>query len=102
MTDSDSRLHDERRAAIWREAYASDSLLDVLAGLYAQEINVGMQAFWDGGWEVWFGDRDLNGIRQSEHFVAEAFPEVVGWLKLTAEQLYPVLRRHRLGVEAYV
>ena len=98
----DSRLHDERRAAIWREAWDSSDLSLVLAALYAQEINVGMQSFWDGGWDVWFGDRDLNGIRQSEHFSDTEFHTVAEWLKLTAEQLHPVLRRHRLGVEAYV
>lgn len=101
MTDEDDRLHTERRNAIWREAYASDDLLTVLSGLYAHEINVGFQSFWDGGWEVWFGD-EMNGKRRSEWFVAERLDEAVDWLKLTAEELYPVLRRRRMGIDAYV
>ena len=100
MSD-DSRLQDDRRATIWREAYASDDLHAVLAALYEQEINLGMQSFWDGGWDVWFGDQ-MNGRRRTETFPPEEFDHIVGWLKQTAEELYPVLRRHRLGVEAYV
>ena len=105
MSD-DSRLQDERRATIWREAYASDDLHAVLAALYEQEINLGMQSFWDGGWDVWFGSVETHGFpdtrRRTETFPPEAFDSIVGWLKQTAEELYPVLRRHRLGVEAYV
>lgn len=100
MSD-DTRLQDERCATIWREAYASDDLLTVLAGLYAQEINLGFQGFWDGGWDVWFGDQ-MNGLRRTETFLPEEIDSIVPWLKKTAEELYPVLRRRRLGVEAYV
>ena len=101
MTDEDDRLHTERKSAIWRDAYASDDLLTVLAGLYAHEINVGFQSFWDGGWDMWFGD-NLNTRRVTEHFEPEALDEVVNWLKLMAEDLYPVLRRRRMGIDAYV
>lgn len=97
----DDRLHTERIAATWREAYESNDLLTVLKALYDMEINVGMQAFWDGGWDVWFGD-EMNGKRRTEHFRNEDFGEVVSWLTLTAEELHPVLRRYRMGIEAYV
>ena len=35
-------------------------LSDVLAALYASEINCGLESFWDGGFRVWIGD-PLNG-----------------------------------------
>ena len=98
---SDDRLYAERNAAIWREAYTSDDVLTVLAGLYAQEINAGLQTFWDGGTEVWLGD-DLNGRRRSETFDRDSFGEIAQWLKLTAEEVWPILRRHRMGIDAYV
>ena len=98
---SDERLQTERNAAIWREAYASDDALTVLAGLYAQEINAGLQTFWDGGTEVWLGD-DLNGRKRTESFDRDSFGEIPQWLKLTAEEVWPVLRRHRIGDLAYV
>ena len=100
MSD-DSRLHDERRAEVWRLAWDSLDLVEVIAALYAQEINVGLQTFWDGGMEVWIGD-DMNGRRRSETFAPGEFAQAVWWLKLTAEEVYPVLRRHRLGIDAYV
>ena len=100
MTE-DTRLHEESIAARWRAAYDSDDLLTVIAALYAQEINVGLQTFWDGGLDVWIGD-EMNGRKVTENFRPEDIGQVAQWLKLSAEQCYPVLRARRIGDLAYV
>lgn len=97
----DTRIHEEDISAKWREAWDSPLLLSVIAGLYAQEINVGLQTFFDGGCDVWIGD-DMNGRARQETFDRDSFGEIVQWLKLTAEEVYPILRRRRIGDLAYV
>lgn len=39
----------------------------ILKELYAREINVSISSFYDGGWEVRFGDR-INGFENSDDF----------------------------------
>ena len=60
----------------------------VLQALYAHEINVGMQSFYDGGWQVWIGD-EMNGRRAEESFEREDFHEIPAWLMRAATRLYP-------------
>lgn len=36
------------------------TLEDVLARMYASEINCRIACFWDAGWDVWLGD-EVNG-----------------------------------------
>lgn len=69
---------------------------EVLAGLYASEINYSLTCFWDAGVEVKLGDA-LNG------FTAEAnVPNIAAaaaWLDEQARQQYPdshYAQSHRL------
>lgn len=92
----DSRLHEQRLAALWAHAYADGTLPVVLDALYAHEINVGMQSFYDGGWGLWLGD-EMNGHRADGLFDAgRSVDEFAGWLLKTAEDYYPALRTARL------
>lgn len=102
MTDDvqDSRFHEERLRKLWAQAYESADLMTVVTGLYAHEINVGLQTFYDGGVDVWLGD-PMNGRRIEESFDRDAMGEIVGWLQRTAEDYYPTLKRGRLDVLQY-
>lgn len=91
----DPRIHEQRLAALWAHAYASETLVTTIHALYAHEINVGLQTFYDGGCDVWLGD-DMNGRRVSETFDRDSFAEIAGWLVKTAEGYYPLLRQSRL------
>lgn len=59
---------------------------DVLKGLYASEINFGLQAFWDGGVAAWLGD-SINGKR-IEHSGLK-IEELADWLHSSALRYYP-------------
>ena len=93
----DERIEDARRRKLWHEAFLHGDLGQILRALYAHEINVGLQSFWDGGWNVWFGD-ELNGPRVKEHFDPDSFDEIADWLKRTAEDYYPALKKGRVAV----
>ena len=93
----DARIEEQRRRVAWHSAFLRGDLGQILRALYAHEINVGMQSFWDGGWDVWFGD-DMNGRRTAEHFDPDSFDEIADWLKRTAEDYYPALKKGRVAV----
>lgn len=103
MTDDapDSRLHEQRLAAQWAHAYADGTLPVVLDALYAHEINVGMQSFWDNGWDVWLGDLEWKG-RVGDVVSFSTAAEIAPWLIKTAEDYYPLLRTARLTMSARV
>jgi len=63
LEPQDARIEEQRRRVAWHSAFLRGDLSQILRALYAHEINVGMQSFWDGGWDVWFGD-DMNGPAQ--------------------------------------
>lgn len=63
-------------------------LHDVLAALYAREINFGMQSFWDDGVEVWIGD-DMNGRRAQANISGRSAADIARWLSEAAWELYP-------------
>lgn len=65
-------------------------LVDVLAFLYAHEINCGLSSFWDGGFDVWIGDA-ANGIRAQTTYDVDDLAHVGLWLAETAGVLYPIL-----------
>lgn len=97
----DTRIWETTRRARWAEAFRVGTLDAVLQGLYDNEINVGFQAFWDGGWTVWIGD-EINGHAAGEHFKRDSFGEIADWLKMTAEARYPKLKEGRSAVmDAY-
>lgn len=102
MTDvQDARIWEARRRERWAEAFRLGTLQDVIHGLYVNEINVGLQSFWDGGWDVWIGD-EMNGHLAEEHFDPSAFDEIADWLRTTAEARYPKLKEGRSAVmDAY-
>ena len=87
----DVRTLVERGVAIWAEAKVAGTLEAVLDALYRHEINVGLQSFWDGGWEVWIGD-DMNGHRAECNFTGDEIDEIVPWLIDCADKMYPGLR----------
>lgn len=92
----DSRVHEDRLALQWAHAYADGTLEVVLDALYSHEINVGMQSFWDGGWDVWFGSgQGWNDLRAQENFDRESLAKIAPWLLKTAEDLYPLLKQSR-------
>lgn len=62
------------------------TLPEVLAGLYASEINCGLSSFWDAHWECWIGD-EMNGLKAEESFVR--LDDVAGWLHDQAIRSYP-------------
>lgn len=94
----DARIEEQRRRVAWHSAFLRGDLSQILRALYAHEINVGMQSFWDGGWDVWLGDPVYNGKQKSEHFDNDSFDEIADWLKRTAEDYYPALKKGRVAV----
>lgn len=68
---------------------ARHSLPAVLAALYRNEINCGLQSFWDGGWTVWIGDDDWNGREALAEFDAREDSHIAAWLAEAAAHLYP-------------
>jgi hypothetical protein len=58
----------------------------VLAWLYANEINCGLESFWDRGWTVYLGD-EINGQRWV--YVAESLEEAAAALYEAALIMYP-------------
>ena len=60
----------------------------ILQTLYANEINVGMQSFYDGGWTVWIGD-EMNGRRVEQTFDNDEINDILAWLLKHASALYP-------------
>lgn len=69
--------------------------LQIMAALYASEINCGLQSFWDGDWTAWIGDV-MNGKREAANFYSEGtgvdlMPlRLAGWwLGSTAAKAYP-------------
>lgn len=60
----------------------------LLQKLYASEINVGLQSFWDGGWTFWIGD-EINGRREEITFDDNGFDRAEVWFAETAVRLYP-------------
>lgn len=75
----------------WDATVRDCTLGTVLEILYANEINCGLQSFWDGGWTVWIGD-EMNGRRAERSFEREQFADIAPWLADTAETLYPALK----------
>ena len=68
--------------------YSTLALEDVMAWLYASEINCGIASFWDGGFTLFLGD-DMNG-RTWEITIAAAELSTAGnLLTLAAFSLYP-------------
>ena len=76
------------------------NLTDVMATLYAEEINCGCASFWDGGFEVWLGDQDYNGIKAARSFWPNGrysdhpspdFADAGEWLWEQAVKEYPSL-----------
>lgn len=60
----------------------------ILQTLYSNEINCGMQSFWDGGWTVWIGD-EMNGRRAEQTFDNDELNDIPAWLLKTASAIYP-------------
>lgn len=63
-------------------------LCRILAALYASEINVGLQSFWDAGYRVWLGDQS-NGRRCVRDFAAHELQDMPQWLDEMARVHYP-------------
>jgi hypothetical protein len=59
-------------------------LAKVMADLYAQEINCGIESFWDAGFTVWIGD-DLNERKAEATFKADELDQATEWLAANAE-----------------
>lgn len=68
----------------------SDSLTEVLDRLYAHEINVRIESFWDGGWDASLGDV-INGWidPKPDVLTANTLQELAGILDHTARRLFP-------------
>jgi hypothetical protein len=66
----------------------SDNLLDVIAALYASEINCSVSTFWDTGWTVRLGD-DMNRFAAEATFRPEELDGAAAWLAERACALYP-------------
>lgn len=90
----DVRFRDAQLAEIWARAYDEPILPSVLAALYAHEINVGMQSFYDEGYSLWIGD-EMNGEKADT--VLSDPNEIGPWFVKTAEDYYPLLRQSRLN-----
>ncbi len=65
-----------------------DNLLDVIAALYASEINCSVASFWDAGWTVRLGD-EMNGFAAQATFGPEELDRVASWLTAEACRHYP-------------
>lgn len=50
-----------------------------LKALYAEEINVQISSFWDGGWTVKIGD-EMNGFSEEALFWNENFDKIAEYL----------------------
>jgi len=93
----DARIEEQRRRVAWHSAFLRGDLSQILRALYANDISVGMQSFWDGGWYVWIGG-EPTAPRVEEHFDNDSFDEIADWLKRTAEDYYPALKKGRVAV----
>lgn len=60
--------------------------MSVMQTLYDAGINVSVSSFWDGGFDVRFGDK-MNGFK--EGFNSRDWLECERWLMKTACRLYP-------------
>jgi hypothetical protein len=63
-------------------------LVTVIQKLYAKEINVGLQANWDAGIQVWIGD-DPSGHLAEQTFTVGQLPYAGKWLMEMARVHYP-------------
>jgi len=62
------------------------TLLDVMAALYASEINCRVSSFFDSGWTLQLGD-ELNGFKAEATFYD--FDEAADWLRAAAIEHFP-------------
>jgi hypothetical protein len=65
---------------------------DVIEDLYDSEINVGLQADWDGGITVWIGGPQGtpgNEVRAERAFGRNEFGAIAAWLDAEAKRLFP-------------
>lgn len=93
VQQDDSRYSVDALRARWNAAKREGDLAAILAALYAHEINVGLQSFWDGGWDVWIGD-EMNGKRCETTFMDRDMgvsTDIPAWLVEQAERIYPAL-----------
>lgn len=68
------------------------SAWDIVQQLYQSEINVGLQADFDGGIAVWIGGplcTPGNAILASRTFGPEEFEDVAAWLDGEVRRLFP-------------
>lgn len=65
----------------------------VMKELYDEEINCGIESFWDAGFTVWIGD-EVNGKRAERGFDVQELDRVEGWLRNEARKLYPTIEEN--------
>lgn len=92
MTDL-SKSQQRRLATQCSGAGGALNLEDVIAALYACEINCSVSSFWDGGFDVALGD-SMNGVTDQENF--RTLSEAAEWLWRKA------IERHANGRAALV
>lgn len=63
-----------------------DHPLSIMQQLYDNEINVQIESFWDGGFDVSIGDA-MNGIDASTS--VRSWAEAEAWLAKKASEIYP-------------
>jgi hypothetical protein len=56
-----------------------NDLATVMQGLYASEINCGIQSMYDKSFDVWLGD-EMNGMKATQNFTASQLPSAGEWL----------------------
>lgn len=62
------------------------TLTAVMRALYANEINVAISSFWDGGWDVKLGD-EMNGFKAESNF--DNLDDAASWLIDEAKKAFP-------------
>jgi len=68
-------------------------LESVMAWLYDHEINCSVSCFWDGGWDVVFGDEDNGRVNPAlyQRTCVDSLTEAAVWLRERALAAFPDL-----------
>lgn len=72
------------------------NLVEAMKALYTNEINCGIESFWDGGFTAWIGD-DMNGRKAEMGFDVKDLGKAALWFLETARELYPKFQQPTKG-----